>query len=464
MENTTAIILAAGEGNRMDSCIPKVLCNVLEIPMIDWILDALDEANIKDKCVVVGYKAQEVVEHIGKRAVFAFQKERKGTAEGVKAAIDFLEKNKEKDVFICCGDSPLLDVDTITKSYFLHKNTNCCATVISAKVLCPKDLGRIVRDENGNILKIVEKKDANIEELKIDEVNSGAYWFCVKDLLAILGDIESKNKQNEYYLTDSIDILIKNKKKVSCFVAENSDIIFGVNDRFDLLKVNGIIKENIIKRLIKKGVEFISTDGVLISKYVEIGKNTKIFPGTIILGNTKIGENSIIGPNTLIENSVVGNNCKINASQVRNSRILDFTTIGPFSNIRPDSEISHHVKIGDFVEVKNSAIGAGTAISHLTYVGDSDVGKNVNFGCGVVTINYDGVKKNRCKISDGSFIGCNTNLVAPVKLGKNSYTGAGSTITKDVPDEALAIERGKQVHVKDFSKYKLKGRKLKVKY
>ena len=462
MEKTTAIILAAGKGTRMNSFKSKVLCKVLETPMIDWVLDACDEADIKNKCIVVGYGAEKILEHVKKRALFYYQREQTGTAGAVKSALDFLISNDGKDVFICCGDSPLLDRKNIVESYILHKKTMASSTTISAKVEEPRDFGRIVRDEKNNIVRIVEKKDATKQELEIKEVNSGAYWFSIRELLCILNSVQSKNKQNEYYLTDVIDLLIKNKKKVSCFVAKNSEIVYGANDKFELLKINEIARKNVIERLIKIGVEFISTDGVLISKYSKIGNNVKIFPGTIILGKTEIGENSIIGPNSLIEDSLIGKNCIINASQVYSSKVLDFTTIGPFSHIRPNSDISHHVKIGDFVEVKNSKIGAGTAISHLTYVGDSDVGKNVNFGCGVVTINYDGVKKNRCEILDGAFVGCNTNLVAPVKLGRNSYTGAGSTVTKDVPDEALAIERTKQVNIKDFSKTKLKGRKLKV--
>ena len=404
-----------------------------------------------------------VIDYVKNRAFFAFQKEQKGTADAVKSAIDFLKRNEKNDVFICCTDSPLLDKTTILESFELHKKNSSIATIISTKILNPGNLGRIVRNKEGNIIKIVEKKDATQEELKISEVNSGAYWFKVKELINVLDKIESNNNQNEYYLTDAIRILIEDNQDISCYISEKSEVVFGVNDKFELLKINEIAKKNIIDKLIEEGVEFISKEGVLISPDVIIGKNTKIFPGTILIGKTKIKEDSIIGPNSLIRNSEIGKGCIINSSQIYDSVIEDFTTIGPFSHIRPNSKISHHVKIGDFVEVKNSIIGAGTSISHLTYVGDSDVGKNVNFGCGVVTINYDGVNKNKCIISDGAFLGCNTNLVAPVKVGKNSYTGAGSTITKDVPDEALAIERTKQVNVKDFSKTKLKGRKLKIK-
>lgn len=461
MENSCALILAGGKGKRMGSTMPKVLFKVLGKPMINWVLSACNKAQIKDICVLLGHKANEVRNNINIKAEFAFQQEQKGTADAVKCARSFLEKNIEKDVFICCADSPLLTEDIIKKAYKSHKKGKYSATIITAKTENKKGLGRILRDGE-RILKIVEEKDATKQELNINEVNSGAYWFRVKDLLNVLNKITFKNVQNEYYLTDAIQLLLQEDKMVSGFLSLNENLVFGVNSKLELLKVNEIARINIIKEFIKKGVEFINIDGILIYPNVKIGANTLILPGTII-NESYIGEGCKIGPNSLIEASKIGNFCKINSSQVYSSNVEDYTTIGPFCHIRPNSNISHNVKIGDFVEVKNSNIGAGTSISHLTYVGDSDVGKNVNFGCGVVTINYDGVNKHRCLIEDGAFIGCNTNLVAPVKLGKNAYTGAGSTISKDVEDNALAIERAKQVNVKNFSKKKLAGRKLKVK-
>lgn len=465
MENFCALVLAAGKGKRMKFKTPKVLCKVLEKPMICWVLDALKEAKIKERCVIVNCDSDDVKNAIKDENVsFITQKEQKGTADAVKAARGFLKNNEDLDVFISCADSPLLDCKTILDSHELHKKLKADVTIITAKVLNKKGFGRIVRDSNDNIIKIVEEKDATKQEYEIDEVNSGAYWFKTKSLLKILDEIECENLQNEYYLTDAIDVFFKHNKKIIGFVSKNSNVVLGANTGLELLKINEIARKNIIEKFIEKGVEFVSTDGVLIYPDVNIGNNTVILPGCVLKNGTIIGENCTIGPNTLIENSKIGNCCKINNSQVYSSVVNDYTTIGPFCNIRPNSEISHHVKIGDFVEVKNSKIGAGSSVSHLTYVGDSDVGKNVNFGCGVVTINFDGVEKNRCEIGDGAFLGCNTNLVAPIKLGKNSYTGAGSTITKNVPDEALAVERTKQVIVENFSKKKLAKRKLKVEY
>ena len=462
MEKTCAIILAAGKGKRMNSLKPKVLCEILEKPMIDWILDSLNNAQIKKKCIVIGNKAEDIKNHVKNTIEFAVQKNQLGTANAVKSAINFLKDNIDKDVFVCSGDAPFINQETIINSYNLHKNSNASVTIVTAFLHDPINFGRIVRNNQNNVVKIVEEKDATNEEKKIKEANSGAYWFAVKTLIEILNYIEPKNLQKEYYLTDAIEIIIKNNKTVKAFTVTNPEIILGANTKLELLKLNEIAKNMIIEKWLEKNINFISTDGIVIYPEVEIGENSQILPGSIIKGNTIIGKNCIIGPNSLIQNSKIGDNCKINSSQVYDSSVDDFTIIGPFSHIRPNCTISHDVKIFFFFFFKNSKIGAGTSISHLTYVGDSEVGKNVNFGCGVVTINFDGVKKNKCIIKDGAFVGCNTNLVAPVTLGKNAYTAAGSTITHNVPDFSLAIERTKQLHIKDFSKTKLKNRKLKV--
>ncbi|MDE5853205.1 MAG: bifunctional UDP-N-acetylglucosamine diphosphorylase/glucosamine-1-phosphate N-acetyltransferase GlmU [Oscillospiraceae bacterium] len=462
MDRECAIILAAGEGKRMGSNLPKVLCEVLFEPMLEWVIRACKSAEMSDLCTVLGYKAEVVKEFIGNRTKTAIQTERKGTAHAVMCARSFLENHINDNVLICCADSPFLDSETIKDALYKHKKTKAAVTVITANLCNPTGYGRIVRTD-GKISAIVEEKDATKSELNIKEINSGAYWFCVKDLIDILEQIKPKNSQNEYYLTDAISLLLAKGKMASTHMSDNPIVAMGANDRAGLLRLNQVYNKFLIEKFMQSGVEFLSIDGILISPTVSIERGTRILPGTILCGNTKIGSGCVIGPNSLIEDSVIGNNCKINATQVYKSEICDDVLIGPFCHIRPNSKIHHHVKIGDFVEVKNSELGAGTSVSHLTYVGDSDVGKNVNFGCGVVTINYDGVNKNRCKIGNGAFIGCNTNLVAPVKIGENSYTAAGSTITKNVPPNALGIERTKQSNIAGFAKRKLKNRKLKVK-
>ena len=276
----------------------------------------------------------------------------------------------------------------------------------------------------------------------------------------LLAALTQNNVQNEYYLTDTIYAALNQGKKAGAYKSANKEVILGANDRKGMLELNKIARENILNKHMENGVCFTCTDGITIGRDVEIGAGTEILPGTILRGKTKIGCDCVIGPNCLIEDSEIGDNVTLNYVQSYDSVVEDDVKIGPFVQLRPNSHICEGVKIGDFVEIKNSTIGKKTAVAHLTYVGDSDVGSKVNFGCGVVTVNYDGINKSRCKIGDGCFIGCNTNLIAPVTLGDGVYTAAGSTITKDVPDYALAIERGKQAIKENYSQKKL-GNRLK---
>lgn len=464
MNNKCAIILAGGKGSRMKKEQPKVLCEVLFEPMIKLVLLACKNFKTENKCVVVGEHSEQIKNCVkNMAAVFAFQPQPKGTAHAVLCAKNFLEKNINSDVFICCGDSPLMDSKTIDEAFELHKKNNSSATIITTKLKDSTNYGRIIRNKDQKIVRIVEEKDANSSEKQIKEVNSGAYWFNVKNLLQVLTRINNANANKEFYLTDAISLLISDKKNVETFNTKNSEFCLGANNNIQLLELNQVLRKKIIYDFIEQGVEFVNLDGIIISPNVKIMPGTKILPGSIIIKNSIVGKNCIIGPNTIIENSSVGEGCIINSSQIYKSKIESKVKMGPFCHVRPNSNILSQNKIGNFVEIKNSTLGEGTSVAHLTYVGDSDVGKNVNFGCGVVTTNFDGVNKNRCEIQDGAFLGCNTNLIAPVKIGKNAYTGAGSTIDKDVPDESLAIERSKQINIKDFSKTKLAGRKLKVK-
>lgn len=464
MDQVCAVILAAGKGTRMKSNKPKVLAEVLFKPMLGYVLDACEGAGVKDICVITGHKAEQVEAYLSSRGgnyETARQTEQKGTGHAVMMAEAFLKKNADKDVLILSGDTPCLDSETIAQSYKLHKAQKNAVTLVTALLDDPASYGRIIR-EGDRIQKIVEKKDASEQEAAVKEINAGTYWFNSGHLLSLLDRLTTDNAQGEYYLTDTISLTIGDGKSVGGYIAPDGEIILGANSRKDLFELNELMRRKIIDRHFDNGVEFISTDGVSISPDAKIGKDTVIYPGTILKEGVVIGEDCQIGPNTMIQNSVIGDHVKLNSVQCFQSKVHDHAEIGPFVHIRPNSEIHHHVHIGDFVEVKNSTIGAGTAVAHLTYVGDSDVGKNVNFGCGVVTVNYDGVHKHRCTIGDGAFIGCNTNLVAPVSVGENAYTAAGSTITKDVPGEALGISRVKQENKEGFSKRKLAGRKKKV--
>lgn len=457
----SAIILAAGDGKRMKSNKPKVMCEVLGEPMIGWVLDSVKNAGIPDECigVVVGNGADTVKEYLASRGSFRtfMQTERKGTGHAVMQAKEMLEE--DGNVLVLCGDAPFVNCDTVIAALNEHTHSENAVTVVTAELADPASYGRIVRDENGEFVSITEKKDCTLEQLQITEINSGLYWFradALKNALPLLSD---KNAAGEYYLTDAVALIRENGGKAGTFTAPDPNIVLGANSRADLLNLNIIAKMAVIGKLLDDGVEFVSTDGIIIGKDVTIGRDTKILPGTIIRGNTKIGENCTIGPNTLIENCKIGNGVTLNNVQAYDSRVCDRVKAGPFVQLRPGTILHEGVKIGDFVEIKNSEIGMNTAVAHLTYVGDSDVGKGVNFGCGCVTANYDGINKYRTTIGDYAFIGCNTNLIAPVEIGENAATAAGSTITRAVPPDSLAVERAQTKIIEHWEKNSLRKKK-----
>ncbi len=457
MSQNCAVILAGGQGKRMKSDMPKPMFKVLGEPMLEWVIKACEEAKINNICIVKGFNSNIIEEYINSRYKTVLQEQRLGTGHAVMQSNDFLKEYIEGNTLVLCGDAPFIDNETIENSLDYHQSKDNSVTVITSVVGNPFGYGRIIRSNNG-ITAIVEQKDANEEEQKICEINSGAYWFKTKDLLKSLEELKPNNSQGEYYLTDTVSIVIGMGLKADAFASQNSNVVLGANDRKGLNMLNQVARMDVINKHMENGVNFVCTDGIIIERDVVIGANTEILPGTILKGNTVIGENCVIGPNCLIENTKVGDNTKLNYVQAYESVIEDNVKIGPFVHIRPDSHIKSGCKIGDFVEVKNSVIGNNTAVAHLTYVGDSDVGSNVNFGCGCVTVNYDGSKKARTTIGDNAFIGCNTNLIAPVTVGNGAYTAAGTTVTKNVPDNALAIERGEFKIKEDFALRKLKKR------
>lgn len=465
MSNTSscancAVVLAGGQGKRMKSELPKPMFEVLGEPMLEWVMTACEKADVNDMCIVTGYNAEVIENYIGERCTTVYQPQRMGTGHAVMMAVEWLKSRIDGNVFIVCGDSPFIDSETITAALKQHIRQDNAVTIITSEVENPAGYGRVLRSEKG-VVGIVEEKDATREQKEIREIGSGAYWFKTERLLEALEKIKPNNSQGEYYLTDSVYILISAGYRADAYISPNPNAVMGANDRKGLLMLNNAARNAVIERLMDGGVEFTCTDGVTIGRNVSVGAGTKILQGTIIRGNTVIGGDCVIGPNCLIENCTVGNGVTLNSVQAYQSRVDDGAKIGPFVHIRPNSHILSGVKIGDFVEVKNSVIGEKTSVAHLTYVGDSDVGSNVNFGCGVVTVNYNGANKFRTVIEDNAFIGCNTNLVAPVKVGKSAYTAAGTTVTKDVPDGALAIERG-ELHFKEgFAEKRLKNRNSK---
>ena len=452
-----AVILAGGQGKRMKADMPKPLFKVLGEPMLRWVISACEAADLSDICVVKGFKGEMINEYLGGKYKTVLQAERLGTGHAVKQAVPFLEEDTDGNTLVLCGDAPFIDADTIKESLIIHKQQNNAVTVITAELEDPFGYGRIIRSAGG-ISGIVEQKDATEEQRMIKEVNSGTYWFRTADLIELLGKLENNNVQNEYYLTDTISIALAEGKNAGAYKSENPDIIRGANDRKDLLELNTYARMAVIEKHLANGVEFTCTDGVVIERGVEIGAGTEILPNTIIRKNTTIGMNCKIGPNTVVENCKIGDDVNLHTVQAYEAEIEAGVKIGPYVHIRPDSVVKTGAKIGDFVEIKNSTIGEKTAIAHLAYVGDSDIGKRVNIGCGTVTVNYDGIAKSRCVIGDNCFIGCNTNLIAPVKLGKAVYTAAGTTVTRDVPDYALAIDRGVMKVNEGYTLRKLKSK------
>lgn len=445
IENAVAVILAAGGKERMKSAYPRVMMKLLSKPMIEWVLGNAEKSGIGHICVVTGEGDKEVSSLVGQRASVVCQYEQKGTAHAVMQASEFIRLHQDCDVLVLNGDAPLMDAATIHAALSLHRNSGYDVTVVSAMNDNPFGYGRIIRDENENFKGIVEERDARSETKRIKEISSGTFWFKASTLLEALDNINVR-EDGTYNLVDVVSMLIENGFGAGVYLSENADVALGANTRRELSELNEKARMASIYKLLDSGVDIPCFDGVMIDPTVEIGMDTVILPNTIISGETKIGKNCVIGPNSYIEDSTVGDNSTLDNTKCRLSKVGSFASIGPFVQIRPNSVIRDKVHLGNFVEVKNSTIDDGTKVSHLTYVGDSDVGKNVNFGCGTVTVNYNGKAKYRTTIGDNVFIGCNTNLVAPVKVGDNSYTAAGSTITEDVPASSLGIARARQIN------------------
>ena len=441
----TSVILAAGMGTRMKSKMPKVLHKVCGKPLSKWVIDASEAAGADKVCAVVGHKAETVKEVLGDVCEFALQAEQKGTGHAVMQAIDVI-KNSKGEVVILNGDTPLITAETINKAIEYHKNNGNQATVITAILDDATGYGRIVRDTDGSVLKIVEQKDASKEEKKINEVNSGMYVFNAQSLVYALDKITPNNAQGEYYLTDTLEILLSAGKKIGGYAISDNDEIRGINDRVQLNEAEKIMQKRINEYHMRNGVTMRNPESVYIEDGVEIGNDTEICQNVTIKSGTKIGSDCVIGSGSMLDRAVIHDGVDVLSSVILESEVDEGTHVGPFAYIRPNCHVGKEVKVGDFVELKNSNIDDGTKISHLTYIGDSDVGKRVNFGCGTVTCNYDGKKKYRTTIGDDCFVGCNTNFVSPINVGDGVYIAAGSTITEDISENSLSIARARQVN------------------
>lgn len=443
-----AVILAAGEGKRMKSNTSKVLHKVCGKEMVNHVIDCMRTSGLTDVNVIVGKGAEKVMEGTASRKVtYSLQDKQLGTGHAVICASDFL-KGKQGMVAIFTGDAPLVKEDTVRRLVDHFEKGGFSAVVLTSIVDNPHGYGRIVRGKHG-VEKIVEHKDCNPEELLVKEINAGMYVFDIESLLHGLNRLSNNNAQGEYYLTDVIGILKEDGKTVGALAADFQETL-GVNSRVELAAAEKIMRERINRRHMENGVTIIDTSSTYIDSEVEIEQDTVIYPGNVLQGKTVIKSGCILYPNSRIENSIIGNDVTIQSSVILDSTIGDSTTVGPFAYIRPESVIGKHVRVGDFVEIKKSTIGDNTKVSHLTYIGDAEVGSSCNFGCGTVVVNYDGKKKYKTKIGNHAFIGCNTNLVSPVEVKDDAYIAAGSTITKEVPAGSLAIARARQVNIEGW--------------
>ena len=443
-ENICAVILAAGDGKRMHSRRPKALCQVLMEPMIGWVTRFCRRAGVEEICIVTGEGGQLIQEAVGPGVHYACQRERRGTGHALRMAEQFLRGSSAGTVLVLNGDAPFVSDRVIAHLAQTHRQEENAVTVLSAHLEQPRGYGRILREADGALAAIVEEADADEAVRLIQEVNSGAYCIEKSFLLEAFSRFDCRNAQGEYYLTQVVEIARSMGLRAGACLEEDPLAAMGANDRRQLAQLNELARRRVLERLYEAGVDIPCTDGVMVSPTAQVGRDACILPGSVIKGDCVIGEGAVIGPNTWLENSRVGADSTVNSCQVYEAEIGAGCTIGPFTYLRPGTRIGNQVKIGDFVEVKNSTVGDHTSVAHLTYVGDADVGRGCNFGCGVVLVNYDGEKKYRSTIGDDAFIGCNANLISPVTVGDGAYVAAGTTLTQDVPEGALAIGRAPQ--------------------
>lgn len=438
-----AVVLAAGLGTRMKTDIPKCAVPILKKPMVSYIVGELEKSNVDETVVIVGHRKEIIMDLLKDRVNYAHQTEILGTAHAVKYAVEYI---KEAGVTIILpGDTPLVDKGIIEGMLEKHYKENNALTIGTLVLDDPYSFGRIIRDSNNKIVKIVEEGQATPEEKLVKEINTCMFVVNNDLLLKHLPRIDNNNDKKEYYITDIVKLIAADNHKVGTFTIEEQYKMAGINDLYQLSKVEKAFRKAINKEHMLNGVNIINPETVTIGPDVKIEAGVTIYPGTCLWGNTTIGKLSSIGPNTELTDVIVEENSKVMHSYLSDTTVKSNSNVGPFAYTRDGVVIGENTKVGAFVEVKNSTIGNNTFASHLAYIGDSEVGNNVNFGCGCITANFDGVNKYKTVIKDNSFIGCNSNLIAPITVGENSFIAAGTTVTEDVDNKSFVIGRSKMV-------------------
>ncbi len=437
-----AIILAAGKSTRMRSKTPKPLHPMCGLPMTSHVVRACRAAGVERVVIVIGHQAEQVRGGLtdDPEVEYVVQVEQRGTGDAVKAAQPVLG-DWEGTILVLAGDVPLLSSEALRRLVSRQHETNAHAVLLTAMLDDPTGYGRVVRDANGRVARIVEQKDATSEERAIKEWNPSLYAFEAQALWSSLAKVQPLNAQGEYYLTDTIGLLTVQGATVEALAVTDAREVFGVNTRVELAAVAEILRDRIQRHLMLSGVSITDPASTFIDVDVQVGQDSVIEPSTFLYRGTVIGEDCVIGPQARIERSTLGNRVRVLASQIAESVLEDDVKVGPFANLRPGTRLGKGVKIGDFVEVKNSILAAGAQVSHLAYIGDAEVGAGTNIGAGVITCNYDGYEKHRTVIGSNAFIGSNSTLVAPLTIGDGAFIAAGSPVTEDVPTDAMAIAR-----------------------
>lgn len=444
----TAIVLAAGEGTRMKSGTAKVLHTIAGRTIIGHVLEALKPLSPKELRVVVGASREAVESHvkeISPNAITVFQSERNGTGHAVQLALAGLKASG--NVLVVAGDTPLLNPLTLTEFLEAHIEMGNEASVMTASLPDPSGYGRIIRDETGSIARIVEERDATDDEKSVDEINTGVYLFDIAALTSAVAKLTNKNSQGELYLTDVIALIKASSNKASAILSFDFTETLGINDRAQLAECANYMRERINLEHMKAGVAIIDPASTWIDVTVTLASDVTIYPGSWLSGTTSVATGAIIGPRTTLDSVQVGEGASIIESHCTGSVIGPQATVGPFSFLRAGSHLAAKAKVGAYVEVKNSSIGEGSKVPHLSYVGDATIGSGTNIGAATIFVNYDGVEKHKTIIGDEVRIGSDTMLVAPVTVGDGAYTAAGSVITEDVPAGAIGVARAKQKNI-----------------